>query len=95
MKLFHREIFWPQGKLNRWQNKNLKLTFSGHSRRQTIEDKYGLIYPPREIVFDEARAFEIELNENKFVNKVAVRVPYDKDFDLTLVICFVVMMKHL
>lgn len=84
-KLYHKEVFWPLGKLTRWQGKTLRLSFSRHAIKECLKDRYGTIIPPANITFDEQKAFEIEL-ANNLINKVAIRVPYNQTHDISFVL---------
>ena len=85
--LFHRDIFWPTGKLTRWHNKRLPLTFTRHALKACLSDRYEqMVVPPKEILFDESKAFELKLNANKLVEQIAVRVPYNATHDISIVL---------
>lgn len=84
-KLYHKEVFWPKGKFSALQGRTLPLRYAMHALRAALNDRYGVIQLPKEFVFDEARAFEMELS-GQWVTKFAVRLPYNASHDLVLVV---------
>ena len=84
-KLYHREVFFPKGKLDAIQGRTLKLKYSLHALQAAVSDRYGIVQIPKSIVFDEAGVFELELT-GLHVTKFVVRLPYSATHDLALVI---------
>jgi hypothetical protein len=89
-KLYHREVFLPNAPAIRriagmtcWH-----LHYSGHSLREAIHDRNGIIYhPPIQLTFTESNVIEVELNhDHSRVNKMVVRIPYCDLRDLVLVL---------
>jgi hypothetical protein len=90
VKLFHKEVFWPNlvlGQLARYQNKTISLSFSRHALQECMRDRYAADYiiPPAKIIFDSNTCFETELTNN-LLSKLAIRIKYNPYFDLTMVL---------
>ncbi len=84
--LYHKDIFLPAIAANLYGRK-YRLQYSGHAKQACLNDRYGLIdKPPFNITITKDNLIEIELNENKLINKVVVRVPYDERFDVAVAI---------
>jgi hypothetical protein len=84
-RLFHKEVFWPKGKFSALQGRTLNLSYTPHAITEGTLDRYGAVQLPKEIVFDERNAIEMEC-VGKSVKKVLVRQPYNGTLDLCLVI---------
>ena len=88
IKLFHKEVFWPNlvlGQLARYQNKTIGFIFTRHSLSECLKDRYSPILPPPKFVFDLKQVFECELT-NSLISKFAVRLEYDSTHDLIMVL---------
>lgn len=81
--LFHREVFWPANQLTRWQGKQINFSFSRHALLACLNDRYGGIIPPKSIVFDANKAFELEINGGR-VEKIVVRLGYNATHDISI-----------
>jgi hypothetical protein len=84
-RLYHKAVFWPKGKLRALQGRSLPLSYGRHALAESTADRYGAIQAPASIVFDEHAVIEMECN-GKFPTKVVVRLPYNGDCDLILVV---------
>jgi|ERR1700722_1983982 len=84
-KPYHKEVFWPKGKFAALQGRTLPLRYGTHALRAAVTDRYGVVQLPKEITFDEANEFEMEL-DGPWVSKVVLRQPYNEAYDLVLVV---------
>lgn len=64
----------------------LEPKYSVHAQKSAKEDRYGQIKLPKEIKFSQRQVIEVESKDGIKVDKVVVRVPYDRELDLCLVI---------
>lgn len=85
-KLYHKEVFWPRNRVFRWEGKKLNLKFSRHALEACLSDRYGTIVPPKQIVFKESDAFEMELTNNVLINKIVIRFKLNDKFDISMVL---------
>ena len=60
-----------------------KLT--DHALKATQSDRYGHFYVPKKIKLDQSNLVELEMEDERIV-KLVVRVKYNLQYDLTLVI---------
>ena len=65
-------------------NKLFKFIFTKHAILACVNDRYGVIHPPKSISLTEKDIVEIEV-ENGHVDKVVARIPYDDFSDLIMV----------
>lgn len=81
MKLYHKDIFFPEFTLP----ESIKLKVSLHAQQARITDRYKSFEYPKELWLKNCEVFEIGIQNDKVV-KLACRMPYDASFDLSLVI---------
>lgn len=86
MSLYHFEIGFPHN-----TEKNIKkigkvtnVEYLFHAKRAAMNDRYGIIDLPDTVNLSTSKIIEVEIINNK-VKKVVFRIPYDKKFDLVLV----------
>ena len=83
--LFHKEIGFPVQLPKFISISNLE--YSKHAKLAALTDRYGKINLPENLNTASSNVFELELDlETGAITKIAVRVPYNALYDLTLVI---------
>lgn len=85
MKTYHKDIFMPSDLISGLLNKRLKLVYTSHARNECINDKYGIIYPLKEVLLTKENIVEIYVDNNK-VFKVLMRQKQDNYLDKCLII---------
>src|ERR1700759_1712875 len=60
--------------------------YSNHSLQAAKDDRYGIIKLPETVTFSQRNIIEVETSNDIDVDKVLVRIPYNKELDLCLVI---------
>lgn len=85
-KLYHRDIGIPEHLLTPLHRK-VRLEYSRHAMREAANDKFGIIQRlPLEFNLRPEFVVEVESFGNVAVTKAVVRVPYEPNRDLILVI---------
>jgi hypothetical protein len=81
---FHKDVFLPERLANlAAQFYNLKYT--KHARQACLSDRYGVITPPFHVDLKPNQIIEAYLC-GKTIEKITVRVDYNSDFDLVMVL---------
>jgi len=83
--IYHRDLDFPQD-LDLKEGYIISPKYSRHSLMAAKEDKLGIIKPPETITFSRRHIVEISTLDNIIVDKIVVRLNYDKKLDLVLVI---------
>lgn len=81
--LYHKEIGFPSDVA--LPCGDYDLHYNHHARREASRDKYGTAQLPRSINVEQCDIFELEVMDSK-VTKFGVRMDYDADKDLVLII---------
>lgn len=86
MALYHKNLGFPKN-ISNWDEvkRFYYAKYSFHAQNAAENDRYGKILLPRMIDFTNAEIIEIE-TEGNLVIKCVGRIPYNKDFDLVVVI---------
>lgn len=82
-KLYHKEIGFPDN--IQILTGHMDLEYSRHAMDEASGDKYGGVDLPEFIDFQLGNVIEIEVDNDKVI-KMVVRVSYDEEKDLVLVI---------
>jgi hypothetical protein len=85
--LYHFQLGIPASVLNSLHGKTFEnLIYSNHARNACVTDRYGYITkPPFSVSLDRSNIVEVEVS-NGAVSKVVSRLPYDKSFDIIVVL---------
>lgn len=84
--LFHKDAHGLPASITNLFGRKYKLFYSHHAKLQAIQDRYGIISnPPREIELTKDNVFEVEILNN-LISKVAIRIKYDNEKDLIIVL---------
>lgn len=83
MRLFHVKKGFPKGFKSNVGKVGLK--FTAHAKAAATNDRYGIISLPESVDTNSATCFEVAIKDGQ-VCKLAYRLPYDRDKDLTLVV---------
>lgn len=67
-------------------DKNVKPRYTIHAFDSAENDRYGVILLPATINLSKAVIFEIEIGKNDTIEKVCIRMSYNKDYDLCMAI---------
>jgi hypothetical protein len=81
--LYHFELGIP--KSARTKIGNIPLRYSAHALNAAQDDRNGQIALPVRLNTNDAQVIEVEMRGSETL-KVVYRVPYNKDFDLVLVV---------
>lgn len=81
--LYHFELGIP--KTAKTKIGNIPLKYSNHAKNAAQDDRNGQITLPVRLDTNSAQVIEVEMCGTETV-KVVYRVPYNKDFDLVLVV---------
>lgn len=86
-KLYHRDVFLPYTVLNFDFGRSCRLAYSRHAMLEALRDKLGTVMrPPKSIVFADIDIIEAEVTDGDTVTKLVVRLPYDNQRDIILVL---------
>jgi len=97
-KIYHRDVFMPDGSLVGFVDAQWNLVYTKHALRELVNDRFGPVtHAPRSIRFTEDDVVEIEAEREYFAGmpvsssaikttKIVVRVDYDDERDLILVL---------
>lgn len=86
IKLYHRDVFFPEGVLSSYVDYQWNLAYTRHALREAVQDKLGtLTHAPRSVRFIDDEVIEIETT-NGAVTKLVIRTQYDDRRDLILVL---------
>ncbi len=83
--LYHNLFSYPDS-LELKEGYIISPKYSRHSLQAAKEDRYGVIKLPETITFSKRNIVEISTLDNIIVDKIVVRLNYDKKSDLILVI---------
>jgi hypothetical protein len=84
MPLYHKDIYLPEP-VRTLKRVNLSYRISGHARKAAETDRYGVIEIAPNITFEGKDVVEAEVKNGK-VEKLVVRLPYDKERDVIYVV---------
>lgn len=92
---YHRDVYLPPEVRRLIPHGVIRPVYTDHALRACTTDRYGAVAPPDSVDLADPAAdiFEVELCRHErsgraYVGKVAMRIPYDALFDLTLVVAF-------
>jgi hypothetical protein len=84
--LFHRQVNWHPRLDDKMPRGKWPLRYSPHALIESERDKYGKINLPNRIDLSTGYVFEAEeRHEQKPLDKIAIRLHYNADFDIIFV----------
>lgn len=81
-RLYHRDIGFPKLPM---RPTLVTLQYGSHARREALEDRYGDIKLPRQVLLKRETLVEIEMT-GRSVTKLVTRHHYDELHDLVIVL---------
>lgn len=81
LKLYHKNVYMPVELKYKLANVKVDLTWSNHAIHAAQDDRYGQIKLASKIEFTFDDIIEVETKNNQ-LNKIVVRVSYDKERDV-------------
>ena len=83
-KLYHRELGLPEG-LDYLEGMKFAFRVTYHAKQACANDRYGVISLPDSETIHVQDIFELELNDNDQITKIATRHEYKNGLDICLV----------
>lgn len=86
MKIYHKDIFFPETTLKTVIGRKMMLNYSSHAQRECLNDKYGIVKPIMGIFLTKTNLIELYVNDWNQVFKVLARTPQEDELDSCLII---------
>ena len=83
--LYHKDLGFPKSLIFKSEY-DISLNYTQHANSAANSDRYGKIKLPNTIKFSKSEIIEVESFDNIFLDKIVVRINYNQEYDLCLVI---------